>query len=181
MEPIRIISKFYDSDSLAFYLLVEHSSMVVRKSLEVAAKVKHLYPDKSFIEEAAMLHDIGIFLTEAPGLGCFGEEDYVCHGFLGREILEKEGFPLHGLVCERHVGVGLSIKDIAEQGLPLPQRDMFPLTLEEKIICYADKFFSKKMHDLEREKSIGEVRAEIQKYGVDKLIIFEELHAFFNK
>lgn len=179
MDSIKIISKFYDRDSLAFHLLVEHSSMVASKALAVAQRVKHLKPDVSFIQEAAMLHDIGIFLAEAPHLGCFGEEDYVCHGLLGREILEKEGFPLHGLVCERHVGVGLSIKDIAEQGLPLPQRDMFPVTVEEKIICYADKFFSKKMHDLEREKSFEEVRVEIQKYGVDKLKIFEELHVLF--
>ena len=181
MDPIRIISKFYDPDSLAFHLLLEHSSMVARKSLAVAERVKHLNPDRLFIGQAAMLHDIGIFLTKAPELGCFGEEDYVCHGFLGREVLAKEGLPLHGLVCERHVGVGLSVKDIAALGLPLPQRDMFPVTLEEKIICYADKFFSKKLHDPEKEKSLEEVRAEIQKYGVDKLKIFEELHTFFNK
>ena len=28
------------------------------------------------------------------------------------EILEAEGLPLHALVCERHIGVGLSVRDI---------------------------------------------------------------------
>ncbi len=179
IDPIRLISRFYDPDSLAFNLLVEHSKAVAGKALEIAEKMNHRKPDTLFIHEAAMLHDIGMFLTEAPSLGCFGEEDYVCHGFLGRELLDREGLPLHGLVCERHVGVGLSTDDIAGLGLPLPLRDMLPVTLEEKIICYADKFFSKNMRDPEKEKSLEEVRSEIQKYGLDKLELFEALHVLF--
>ena len=59
-----------------------------------------------------MLHDIGIFLTHAPQIGCHGDKPYICHGYLGRELLEKEGFPRHAIVCETHVGVGLTIADI---------------------------------------------------------------------
>lgn len=105
MDPIKIIQKFYKIDSKAYNLLVPHSEAVARKALETARKVPHLNPDLKFIEEAAMLHDIGIFLTNDPGLGCFGDKPYICHGYLGRELLEKEGFPKHALVCERHVGI----------------------------------------------------------------------------
>ena len=40
--------------------------------------------DKDFLYEAAMLHDIGIFLTDAAGIHCFGDKLYICHGYLER-------------------------------------------------------------------------------------------------
>ena len=36
-----------------------------------------------------MLHDIGIFQTDAPGIHCFGSQPYICHGRLGAELLRK--------------------------------------------------------------------------------------------
>jgi uncharacterized protein len=181
MDPLKIIRKYYKPDSLAYRMLVEHSRMVVSKCLEISENIRHLSPDLSFLSEAAMLHDIGIFLTKAPDIGCYGDKDYVCHGYLGRELLEKEGFPRHALVCERHVGVGLSTGDIISWNLPLPVRDMLPLTLEEKIICYADKFYSKKTGAVCSEASVGEVRKGIRKYGTDKLQRFDDMTVFFSK
>ena len=93
-----------------------------------------------------MLHDIGIFMTNAPQLGCYGDKPYICHGYLGRELLEKEGFPKHAIVCETHIGVGLTIADIEKNNFPLPRRDMTPKTLEEQIVCFADNFFRKTMN-----------------------------------
>jgi uncharacterized protein len=142
--------------------------MVTEKALEIARRVEHLNPDLSFIREAAMLHDIGIFLTRAPKIGCYGKSPYVCHGYLGREILEKEGLIKHGFVCERHVSVGLTVKDIKEEKLPLPMRDMVPITIEEQIICFADKFFSKVSGSLIKEIPLESVRRKIATFGVDK-------------
>ena len=173
MDPNKIIQKFYKADSKTYWYLTEHSKAVAKKALEVAKKVPHLGPDLEFIEEAAMLHDIGIFLVDAPSIGCFGNKPYICHGYLGRELLEKEGFPKHALVCERHVGVGLSVQDIEKQKLPLPKRDMIPISIEEEIICFADKFFSKKEEDLAKEKSIDEIRKEQLKFGKDKVKRFD--------
>jgi len=181
LDPFEIIKKYYVPGSLAYEILVGHSRMVVKKSLEAAKNIKHLNPDILFLKEAAMLHDIGIFLTDEPRLGCFGDEEYICHGYLGRELLEKEGLPDHALVCERHVGVGLSISDIERQRLPMPKRGMLPLSLEEKIICFADKFFSKRIDALHIEKSLDEVRESIRKYGEDKLRIFDEMYDLFGK
>lgn len=147
--------------------------MVAEKALKIAEKVKHLYPDMEFIREAAMLHDVGIFLTDEPEIGCYGINPYICHGYLGRELLEKEGYPVHALVCERHIGVGLTKEEIEEKNLPLPKRDMIPLSLEEQIICFADKFFSKS-DILTKEKSLETVRKGIAKYGNEKLKKFDE-------
>jgi len=175
IDAIELISKYYEPGSLAFNLLTCHSRAVARKALEVAGGLTNPTPDRVFIEEAAMLHDIGIFLTNAPGIGCHGDKPYICHGYLGRELLEREGLPAHALVCERHVVVGISIADIDRHGLPIPRRDMLPLTLEERIICFADKFFSKKVDALAKEKPLEEVKKGIAKYGADKLEIFEDM------
>ena len=144
IDPVEIIRQFYDPDSTLFALLVEHSRQVAAKSLEIAKGVAHLNPDMDFIEKAAMLHDIGIFKTCAPAIGCQGEKPYICHGYLGRALLDRLGLPeAYGLVAERHTGAGITLKNILKAGLPLPHRDMVPATLEEKIICCADKYFSK--------------------------------------
>jgi len=173
MEPIKIIEKYYTRETVAYNFLVQHSKMVTRKAIELADRVKHLNPDINFIKEAAMLHDIGIFLTNAPQLGCHGNKPYICHGYLGREILEKEGYPRHAIVCETHVGIGLSIADIEKNNFPIPKRDMMPKTIEEQIICFADKFFSKDNDPL-KEKPIQKIREFIGKFGEDKLRQFDE-------
>src|SRR3990167_5700954 len=111
MDPLMIIQKYYPINSKSYQFLVEHSNAVTKKAIETAEKVPHLNPDLKFIEEAAMLHDIGIFLTHAPEIECFGKKPYICHVYLGRELLEKEGVSKHALVCERHVGVGISIQN----------------------------------------------------------------------
>ena len=181
MDPLQIIRKYAPFGSLTYGMLVEHSLAVMEKALSVAESVKHLHPDRGFIREAAMLHDIGIVLVNEPRLGCGGNEPYICHGYLGRRLLEKEGYPRHALVCERHIGTGLTVQDIMAQDLPLPKRDMQPRSLEEKIICYADKFFSKRIGQLSTEKAVSEVRSEMALFGPHRLKAFDELHALFSK
>jgi uncharacterized protein len=171
-DPEKLIRRLYARSPEAMGFLLEHSSMVSRKALDVARRVEHLGPDLRFVEEAAMLHDIGIIRTNAPLFGCRGDAPYICHGVLGREMLEVEGLPRHSLVCERHVGVGLRVKDIVEKGFPLPRRDMAPESLEETIVCFADKFFSKDREPL-REKPLEKVRSQIARYGADKLAVFD--------
>ncbi len=159
----EIIKRYYKNNTKLHNLLVTHSRHVTKKAVKIGRK---LNADIRFIEEAAMLHDIGIFLTNAPRIFCFGKEPYIRHGYLGRLILEREGLPRHALVCERHVGLGISKEDVIKQNLPLPKRDMVPVTIEEKIICYADKFFSKS--DLTKEKSVHEITEELKRFGKDK-------------
>lgn len=180
-EPIKIIEKYYPPDSKAYHFLLKHSELVTQKALQVAARVIEMEPDILFIKNASMLHDIGIFLTDEPRLGCFGDKPYLAHGYLGRELLEKEGFEDYALVCERHVGLGISLDDIVKNNLPLPQRNMLPITLEEKIICFADKFYSKSEHRLFSEKTVAQIREEMARYGTGKLKQFDEWTIFFKE
>ncbi len=126
-----------------------------------------------FIEEASMLHDIGIFKTYAPQIGCNGEYPYIYHGYLGGQILKNKGFERHALVCERHPGTGISAKAIKDNKLDLPAQDMIPVTIEEQIVSYADKFFSKDPESSHKEKTVEEILTTLSKYGTDQVINFK--------
>jgi len=172
MNPIEIIAEFYEFGSRTYDILVQHGEQVANKAVDAAHNVPHLKPDFKFIKEAAMLHDIGIFLTHTPELGCTGEYPYLCHGVLGRELLEDKGLPRHALVCERHVGVGITIREIRRYNLPLPERDMVPQSIEEQLICFADKFFSKNSGINGNETSVKDILNTIHRYGPDKVLCF---------
>jgi uncharacterized protein len=179
MNPIELLEQYYDSNSKAFKILIEHGRQVADKAREAAQNVPELKPDHEFIGAAAMLHDIGIFLTRTPQFGCFGKHPYICHGILGSELLKEKGHTELALVCERHVGVGISIEDIQRQKLPLPKRDMIPISIEEQIICYADKFFSKNGNGRPAEKPIAEIIDNLSRYGPDKVARFESWALMF--
>jgi len=179
MDPYKIIENYYYPGSRTYKFLVTHSRMVAKKALKAADKVKHLGPDMRFIEEAALLHDIGIYKVNAHQIGCIGPMDYVAHGYLGREMLDAEGFPTHALVCERHVGAGITREEVEKYKLPIPGRDMLPISIEEQIICYADKFFSKFPTSLTDEKPLDKVRDMVAKYGGEQLTRFDKWHEMF--
>ena len=166
MNPYAIIDKYYPLDNELKHILVTHSRSVADKALAMARKHPELELDIPFIEEAAMLHDIGIFKTDADKIYCMGHYPYICHG-----LMREEGFPKHALVCERHTGAGLTLQSIISQGLPVPHRELVPVSLEEQLICFADKFFSKT--HLDREKSVEKARKSIQKYGKEGLDRFD--------
>ncbi|NDV57765.1 HD domain-containing protein [Bacteroides sp. 519] len=171
MNPVNLIDKYYPESNQLKQILLIHSKSVADKALQIADKHPELNLDREFLYEAAMLHDIGIFLTDASSIFCFGDKPYICHGYLGAELVSREGFPKHALVCERHTGAGLELKAIVEQNLPVPHREMIPVSMEEQVICFADKFFSKT--HLNIEKSVDKARKSISKYGAEGLERFD--------
>lgn len=173
-EYFRIIHKYILPDSPTYPIYVIHCQLVANKALAIAKNLKLSAKRQTFIEEAAMLHDIGIIRTNTPDIYCYGDLPYICHLSEGRKILEEEGLPRHAIVAETHVGVGLTKAQIQEQGLPLPHRDMKPTTIEEEIISFADLFYSKNPEKLWREKSLKKVREGIAKRGKDHLAILDD-------
>lgn len=171
MNPLALIDKYYPEENELKHILLTHSRSVADKALELAGRHPELQLDLQFVEEAAMLHDIGIFRTDAPDIHCFGNYPYICHGYLGSDIVYAEGFMRHALVCERHTGAGITLQAIDSQHLPLPRREMVPVTLEEQLVCFADKFYSKT--HLDREKSVEKARKSIAKYGEDGVARFD--------
>jgi uncharacterized protein len=177
MVPVDIIKKHYQEGSELYEILLTHSFSVADRALYIAQTHPELSLDKEFIYEAAILHDIGIFKTNAPDIHCFGEFPYICHGFLGSDLLKEEGLPRHALVCERHTGAGLSLEHIVKNNLPVPQREMLPVSLEEQLICFADKFYSKT--HLDRVKPVDKIRKSLTKYGDNSLKRFDDWYKLF--
>lgn len=172
MLPVEELLKKYCCPETVEILMI-HGRMVAGKVLSACAAVNADPDTRRMVIEAAYLHDIGVCQVDAPEIACHGTEPYIRHGVLGRGLLEAEGLQLHALICERHTGVGLTVKDITSQSLPLPVRDMTPETLAERIICYADLFFSKSPDRLEQEKSVDKIRKNLSKFGDDKVAIFD--------
>jgi uncharacterized protein len=176
---IEIIEKYYPPGSMGYSIYLPHSRVVTELALRIAGMYPEFNADEEVIEYGGMLHDIGILYTDAPEFGCYGDLPYIAHGYKGRELLEKEGLPIIAPICERHIGVGISMEDIEKHKLPLPKREMTPQTIEEKIICYADKFYSKSAKNLLLPKSLDKVKKSISKYGEDKWKVFEGLMEMF--
>ena len=124
MSALDIINKYYADNEPLRKLLIKHSKQVTDRALKIVDNHPELHIDRAFVEQAAMLHDIGIFLTDAAGIHCFGDKPYICHGYLGADLIRGEGYPRHALVCERHTGAGLSLEGIIAQDLPVPHREI---------------------------------------------------------
>lgn len=149
-------------------ILLKHSRAVAEKTVRIVDAHPELHCDRDFVYAAAMLHDIGIIRCDAPGIHCYGTEPYIRHGVIGGKMVESLMLKVERgedivRVCARHTGTGLP-------GLE-------PETWEEKIICYADKFFSKTK--LDREKTYEEARQSLLKFGEEGVRKFEEWHRQF--
>lgn len=176
MNYQAIIDKFYPEDNELKHILMVHSRQVADKALCIVDKHPELRANRQFVEEAAMLHDIGIFRCQADGIQCFGTKPYICHGTIGAQLLRDLGFPQHARVCERHTGTGISLQQIIERNLPIPKKDLMPETIEEIIICYADKFFSKTKLNIEKTQEQAVLSlAKFGEEGVERFYRWTEL------
>jgi len=195
MNPYDIIYHFYPEDTPLRRLLILHSEKVRDKAFEILAQAKLKDAeqklcgvDEKLVNDGALLHDIGIGRTHAPGILCEGTESYICHGTIGAEMLRQElvddrafdsAQPQYieqiARICERHTGSGLTKQDILDQNLPIsPVRDLLPETLEEQLVCLADKFFSKS-GDPSKEKDFDRVRRSMMKFGTASMERFDAL------
>ena len=156
MNYQAIIDKYYPADDELRRVLLKHSRQVADRCLQIAKKHKELPVDVQFLEEAAMLHDIGIYQCDAPSIHCHGTEPYIKHGPIGGDLLRQDGYPRHARVAERHTGTGLP--------------GFEPETLEEQIVCYADKFYSKSKPD--HVRTVAETAQSLEKFGHEGVLKF---------
>jgi uncharacterized protein len=163
MDYQAIIDKYYPDDDDLRRLLLKHSRQVADRCLQICGKHPELALDRQFLEEAAMLHDIGVRWCDAPSICCHGDQPYLLHGQIGGEVLRREGWERHARVAERHTGTGLRREEFARQGLSMPDFDMVPEALEEQVVCYADKFYSKSSP--ERVRTVLETAQSLEKFG----------------
>ena len=156
-----IIDKYYPAGTLRRDIYIKHCRQVADLAVDISRR-NRLALDENDIVAASMLHDIGIFMTHAPSIGCEGAEKYIAHGYLGARLLRGLGADEKIVrVAETHTGAGITASDIEMLGLPIPPADYMPRTTLERLVCYADKFYSKS-GDM-KEKPLERVIASMSK------------------
>ncbi len=137
------------------YHVRRHSLKVAEKALEIAKKITKMKVNLNLIEIGALLHDIGRSKTHG-----------FKHALIGGKVLRERGFPEElARICETHILGGLDKEDAKAVGLP--EKDFLPNSIEEKIICLADKHMAGI-----REVSIEErFRRWFLKYGKTKILL----------
>ncbi len=173
-----LIDRYYPADRKVRGILLKHSASVGELALAIAHN-RQLPLTDSEILTAAYAHDIGIIATDAPGIDCHGSEPYLAHGAIGADMLRRAGTPEWlARVAERHTGAGLTADEIAASQLPMPAgRCYMPQTTLEKLICFADCFYSKS-GAMER-KSPERVRAGLVRFGCGMAQRFDDLFREF--
>ena len=165
-QCIELLKKYAPNEE-SFKKVLDHSKAVQRAALRIAEDIiangRHV--DINFIITASLLHDIGRF--QCPP----GTKESIKHGIIGAGILRKEGLDeRYALVCERHIGSGITKEDIQEQKLDLPLKDYMPESIEEKIITYADNLIFEGENDTwDREGTIEQAIERYRKEVGEKL------------
>lgn len=112
-ECLQLLKKYkVPQNVIAHCIKVNEVAMLLARKIAARGEKINL----ELVDAASLLHDIDKVLDNN------GEN----HGKLSRQILEKEGFPEVGKLAEKHIMHTI----LKENGL---------LTLEEKIVFYADK------------------------------------------
>ena len=173
-----LYNKYYSDNPELRRIVTVHSKLVAKKAIEIYHN-KKLELDPIDIYCGALLHDIGVVECNAPDIYAFGQLPYIRHGIAGALILEQHGLSQYAGICLRHTGAGITVDDIKKNHLDLPEIDMTPQSLLEKLICYADKFFSKG-ENLTSEKPLESVMNQMKKYGEESYSRFLSYHDLFS-
>ncbi|GAA3194041.1 HD domain-containing protein [Streptomyces virens] len=175
-EEIRALHEKYAPTAEAFALVHTHCE-IVWSIAEQLISASRLDIDAELVRAGCLLHDIGVYRLYGDD-GRLDHGNYVRHGLLGHEILEREGFPEPlRRFCSHHTGVGITRQDVLAQGLPLPPADYLAVTHEERLVMYADKFHTKSRPSV--FLSPDEYAAHVRRFGEEKVTAFGALRAEF--
>ena len=133
--------------------VINHCKAVMELAVETAGILSGngLKIDSALVEVGALLHDIGRSKTNT-----------VHHAVVGAEIAKSAGLPDSVVsIIKRHVGGGINASEAEKLGWP---EDVYvPVTLEEKVVSYADKLIENSQRapiDVTVGKLIGELKYE---------------------
>ncbi len=134
--------------------ILQHQLAVMREARDIAYNIKKVKLNIRLIKIGALMHDIGRTRNHS-----------LLHGPMGGDIIREHGFSEElARIAERHSMAGLSPAEA--QTFNLPDRIYEPQTIEEKIVCLADKYY------IGTEKVTVQERFQrwIDKYGETPLL-----------
>jgi uncharacterized protein len=138
--------------------VIRHVETVSALAVEIAeaCKEKGYDVDLELVEVGALFHDIGRSKTHS-----------VHHAVIGAEIAKSLGLPEAVIsIIKRHVGGGITTREAKKLGWP---RDTYvPLTLEEKIVSYADKLIEGSRR-VPIEKTIEQLAEELPSPAIERI------------
>jgi uncharacterized protein len=138
--------------------VIRHCLSVADLAIETARELlaKGLKVDVELVEAGAILHDLGRSKNHTVG-----------HGVVGAQMAQSLGLPQPLVnIIKRHVGGGISAEEAAVFGWP--KDSYMPQTLEEKIVCYADKLIDKSRR-VSIEIEIGRLQKENKIEAADRI------------
>ncbi len=166
-EDIKRIEKIYNRLNCNKDIFI-HCLKVAEVAVSIAKRIGNVDIRRVLI--GALLHDVG---------RCF--ENGIKHGIVGAKIAKEFGFDEKiQRIIKTHIGAGIDKEEAIRLGLP--KDDYIPRSIEEKIVCYADKIvffnnvvpFSRVLKRFKRE--LGENHPSIKRL----LKLHEELTKLIN-
>ena len=108
--------------------IVDHCVEVSKEAEAIAGMLK-CKVDFEAVRIGGLLHDIGKYKSRSMD-----------HGYIGGLLVRNVGFPRKIVrIVETHILGGLNAEEAEHFGLP--PMDFQPRTIEEKVVCYADKLY----------------------------------------
>ncbi len=144
-------------------VVIKHSRAVydlgmdmVRRSEEAACNAVNDV-DIAMLSAGLLLHDLGRSRTHS-----------IRHAVIGAELAERIGLhPDIVTMIRNHIGGGLPAAEAVELGLP--DVDLIPITLEEKIVSHADTLVGN-LRRRSLDKAVEKLEKEGAKKGVERII-----------
>lgn len=129
---------------------IDHSIQVADIALQISDRIlkEGQSVDKDVVDKGALLHDIGYIrstgeLNEVPGWEQYEikiPSDDINHPMVGAIIVKEWGFSdkIFDCVLRHNIG-GFTVEECRLLKLdPIPEKDCTPMTIEEKLVHYAD-------------------------------------------
>ncbi|MGV9199662.1 MAG: HDIG domain-containing metalloprotein [Promethearchaeia archaeon] len=150
---LKLLRKYHIKISIR-----HHSIEVANTAQELMAKIKNIEKlkiNRDLVIIGALLHDIGRSRTHT-----------LKHAYLGGKIVKSLGYSKKlARICETHVLGGLDKKDAEKANLP--SKNFLPETIEEKLVCLADKMTMGKNRVTIEER----FKYWFSKYGKSELLL----------
>lgn len=149
---VEALHRRYAPSDLVLDLVLTHGRIVADIAAGCADRGDEPV-DRALLRATCLLHDLGTYPLYSSDGRLGNHAAYPLHALIGSTLLREEGVDERVSAAVRtHVLMGLSAQDIRDAGFLLPVRDYPPQGIVAELLCYADRFHSKKpcFNDAER-------------------------------